>query len=105
MMLSQSAANGVAVPSSFSRNFPIRSRSGPSFGSRSRRCEIYSSASNQTLAPLVLEERPAMGGPLYASARFPHTGRHEEHEFDREAPRESWNQGGLERSRSGRHAR
>src|SRR6267142_6855725 len=93
MMLSLRAAKGVAVPASFSRNAPTRSMSCPSLGSRSRRCETASSASKRTLEPLDLEDRPAMGAPLYASPRFPHTGWHEEHGPDPEALGEARNQG------------
>src|SRR6266850_7762692 len=105
MMLSPRAAKGVALASSFSRNAPTRSMSSPSLGSCSRRCERASSASKRTWDPLVLEERPAMGAPLYASPCFPHTARHEEYEPDREALREAGNQCKPQGSRPRRHPR
>src|SRR6267378_1605950 len=75
MMLSLSASKGEGVGFSLRRNSPTRSMSDASFRSRSRRCVIASSGSNRTLTPWVLEDRPAMGTPLYVSRRPPHTRR------------------------------
>src|SRR5690348_12813043 len=73
MMLSLKAWNGVAARSSFMRKMPTRSIKASSLGSRSHRCAMAPSASNRTLLPWTLEDRPAMGIPLYPYGARAHT--------------------------------
>src|SRR5882672_1702815 len=77
MMLSVSAAKGVATRCSLIRNTPTRSMSSRILGSRSRRCATAASASKRTFDPLTLEDLPAIGSPLYRSRAYAHTATHE----------------------------
>src|SRR5882762_5749878 len=73
MMLSQSASKGEAATSSLIRKGPTRSISALSLGSLARRWATAASASNRTLVPLTLEDRPAMARLLYPSRGLPHS--------------------------------
>src|SRR5437867_13444138 len=102
MMLSVSAAKGVAARSSLIRKAPTRSMRLPILGSRSRRCATAASASKVTLEPFTLEDLPGIGSPLYRSRACAHTGTRETR---REARREAGTRRSITRVRSGCHAR